>query len=58
MNEQLLMLNDLKESSRLRLENLKKKCKVIKSIVLKHKDLFPNGDQSLMNVIMTVEEEV
>lgn len=58
MERELADLNDLKEQSRLRLANLKRKCSFLKTTICKYRSKFPVNDEEIFAKIIECEREV
>lgn len=56
--DELLELNALKEDCRLRLENLKRQCLILCSIIEKHADLFQNPDIDVLEELSKLQNKV
>lgn len=56
--DELMKINDSKEACRLRLEKLKKKCFVLRAVILQHPKRFRNHSTALVNEIQLVVDEV
>lgn len=58
ISSQLVEINDQKEEMRLKLENLKRKAKLVGELMTKHKKLLPNCNEGKVKNFMKSAAEV